>query len=201
MASNHMPFREQKPRRSNPNPSKSYRTHKSLLRRDFRCRCGYCNGPDQYFGGRNGAHIDHFAPKSKFPELENEYGNLVYACPTCNHAKADKWYGNRVDTPNNGLKGFVDPCDPALDKHLGRCEEGRIVGLTDLGNFIADTLKLRMVRHQYIWQLSKLETLLEQLHQLRDRHPAHPLIKESILESIANASAKYQQYWRALNAL
>lgn len=43
---------------------------KKHLSDDFNRRCAYCDDRDFYCGGINSFHIDHFAPKSKFPKLE-----------------------------------------------------------------------------------------------------------------------------------
>lgn len=56
--------------------------------------CGYCEK-------RARGEVDHFRPKSKFPELVYEWSNWVFACHTCNSIyKKDKW-------PEGG---YVDPC-------------------------------------------------------------------------------------------
>ncbi|MFW8696104.1 HNH endonuclease, partial [Mesorhizobium japonicum] len=73
-------------------------------------KCGYCDTPDYYSGGRTGFHIDHFAPKSKFDLLKNEYNNLVYCCPICNLGKSDDWPGDNPNTSFMGDIGYIDPC-------------------------------------------------------------------------------------------
>ena len=61
----------------------------------FHGNCGYC---EEYAGpGR----VDHFRPKSRFPELVYAWSNWVYACNKCNVVKKkDKW-------PSSG---YVNPC-------------------------------------------------------------------------------------------
>jgi uncharacterized protein (TIGR02646 family) len=44
--------------------------------------------------------VDHFRPKSRFPELVYEWPNWVFACRACNGAKGEKW-------PSGG---YIDPC-------------------------------------------------------------------------------------------
>ena len=65
------------------------------LRSRFHGICGYCE--EQIAPGG----VDHFRPKSKFPEIVYEWGNWVFACNSCNHAKNDRW------PPG----GYVDPCE------------------------------------------------------------------------------------------
>ncbi len=55
--------------------------------------CGYCEIEVR-------CQIDHFRPKSRFPERVYQWSNLVYACATCNIFKSEKW-------PRTG---YVDPC-------------------------------------------------------------------------------------------
>ena len=201
MAPRRLPFRVDVPARSSPAQSESYRSYKPQLRKDFRKRCGYCDDPDTYVGGQGGSHIDHFAPRSKFPDLESCYENLVYACPFCNRAKSDKWTGNDPTAPNDGVSGFVDPCDPELDRHLGRSRRGAIIGLTPLGDYLADNLNLRLARHQYIWQLSRIETLARELLRLRDRLPANGDGRHELAGEIADLFAEYLKYAGAIHEL
>ena len=194
-----LPLREGVPKRSSPKASGSYRAYKAQLRKDFRKRCGYCDDPDVYVGGQTGAHIDHFAPKSRFPDLENAYGNLVYACPFCNRAKSDKWFGDDPDVPNDGVRGFVDPCSSDLDDHLGRDQRGAIVGLTPVGRYIVENLNLRLARHQYIWQVRRIKGLARELLPLRDRLAAKSDRRNELLEEIAELFAEYLVHSDALH--
>jgi hypothetical protein len=44
--------------------------------------------------------VEHIKPKSQFPELEFDWGNLGYVCAICNGAKSNVWSN---ETP------FIDP--------------------------------------------------------------------------------------------
>jgi len=59
----------------------------------FRGLCAYCEVTAR-------GEVDHFRPKSKFPELVYAWSNLVFACHDCNMLKRNKWPG----------RGYVDPC-------------------------------------------------------------------------------------------
>ena len=54
---------------------KTNRTNKKYLALDFEHRCAYCDDWDKYNGGMRSYHVEHFAPKEKFPELKFTYDN------------------------------------------------------------------------------------------------------------------------------
>jgi hypothetical protein len=70
-------------------------------------RCVYCAIPEARFGGIRNFHIEHFRPKVKFPNLENEIRNLYLACAICNVLKCDDW----PDEPaaDHSLATYPDP--------------------------------------------------------------------------------------------
>ena len=65
--------------------------------------CWYCERqcePASEAGGK-AATVDHFKPRSRFPELTYEWTNWVFSCRRCNaENKQDKW----------PALGYVDPC-------------------------------------------------------------------------------------------
>ena len=72
----------------------SWRLFRSELSSRFSGICGYCEERDR-------GEVDHFKPKSKFPELVYEWTNWVFACHTCNSIyKREKW----------PQPGYIDPC-------------------------------------------------------------------------------------------
>jgi hypothetical protein len=155
----YLPIHSTRPVRRLRVVSKSnYSHYKGELREDFIKTCGYCGTPDFYSGGRAGFHIDHFAPKSKFAHLKNTYTNLVYACPICNIGKSNDWPGDDPAVSFVADSGYVDPCDPQYHVHLARSEDGKIVPLTQLGQYICKKLKLHLRRRQIIWLMEKMQS-------------------------------------------
>ena len=136
---------------------------KPHLRLDFGERCAYCGDGDSIAGSTRNFQVDHFAPKSKFPDLEFEYGNLMYACPYCNRAKWDYWVGEDAKVCVDGDKGIVNPCTPEYDEHLGRLESGAIVAKTPLGWFMYNRLKLYLRRHHLFYKLERLKERIDVL--------------------------------------
>ena len=68
---------------------------RAALAQDFGNVCSYCEQscrrPSANLDGRNEETIDHFKPRSGFPELWLDWLNLVYTCRRCNKAKDNKW--------------------------------------------------------------------------------------------------------------
>ena len=77
-----------------------WRDFREELAARFHCICGYCEEIER-------GEVDHFRPKSKFPELVYEWSNWVFACNACNSIfKKDKW-------PKDG---YVDPCATSIQE-------------------------------------------------------------------------------------
>lgn len=141
------------------------KTNKKYLARDFEYRCAYCNDLDFYGGGYQAYHVEHFAPKAKFPMLQFDYDNLLYACPWCNRAKGDKWPSNDPKINIVGDMGFIDPCTEEYDKHLKRLPDGSIIGITPLGKYIHKELHLYLRRHAIIHNVDKLKQKVYELQK------------------------------------
>ena len=118
-------LREKKPIRSyHGEQFRTNPTNKKHLAEDFGHRCAYCDDLDTYGGGYRAYHVEHFAPKEKFPALRFDYDNLLYACPWCNRAKWDIWPSNDPKINVVGKEGFIDPCSEEYDQHLERLADG-----------------------------------------------------------------------------
>lgn len=185
------------PVRTAAEPKNSYRLYREQLKTDFNNRCGYCDAPDDVLWARGPYHIDHFAPHSKFSDLKETYGNLVYACPFCNRAKSDKWHGECADTPNDGCIGFVDPCSHEYDQHLSRSTEGKIVAVSALGEHIRNELKLKLSRHQMAWQSEAFLKLRDRIDALLEVIPEEDVNEVRLLRKFKELTKHYEQSKRA----
>lgn len=64
--------------------------YREYLRKTFNYSCAYCTVTEAEVLAAT-FNIDHFRPKSLFPQLERDCTNLRYACPRCNIYKSDHW--------------------------------------------------------------------------------------------------------------
>ena len=102
-------FRIPKESASLPKVGSSYRDWKEDLSIEGKKQCVYCSININSFGGIRNFHVEHYRPKAKdkFPELENEYSNLFFACSICNCFKSDEW--SNEPSPNFDNESFPDP--------------------------------------------------------------------------------------------
>ena len=86
----------------------------------FNGKCGYCECACDARSDNAGT-LDHFRPRSKFPELTYEWTNWVFSCWPCNESKDDQW-------PETG---YIDPCsadpDDRPEKYLDVNDQGRLL--------------------------------------------------------------------------
>lgn len=128
--------------------------------------CGYCGKNSTIMKER--FHIDHFVPKSLAPERENDYYNLVLACPKCNLSKSDKWPTKDKNLANDGKVGFVDPASEEYDKHMERDEQGFVKGTTPLGEHMCNSLHFDVRRTDLYWKIQELYRIQMGLEQLAE---------------------------------
>lgn len=186
-------FRSTQPKRTCKLKYKNYREYKPHLRKDFKRNCGYCDDSDVYCGGQNAFHIDHFRPLKLFPAMEYEYVNLIYACSYCNIAKSDDWPCAGTDLCNFKGRGYVDPCDPDFETHFERNDYGRISPKTDVGRYMFIQLKLGLRRHELIWMLTQLATLIQEVNQEYRKHQ-HSTQADALLKKNMELSEAYFKY-------
>jgi uncharacterized protein (TIGR02646 family) len=114
----------------------SFRPH---VRNDFQRQCAYCLFLELLAAGEENFELDHFRPKSLFPEHAQNFYNIYYSCHPCNHLKRDLWPSK--DMEQRGL-GFVDLCKDEFDMHFRLRSDGRLEGLTAAARFSIDALRL-----------------------------------------------------------
>jgi len=156
----HLNFRASPPSRNYIGKElKNYKGYKDSLEKDFLERCGYTNCHQDWFGGKRNFQIDHFKPKSKHPELETKYSNLVYSCSYVNRAKSDD------------IGNYLDPCEIDYNEHFYRDELGNIypIETSESAKYMYRKLKLYLKRYGIIWMLEQLENKMEVLRELIEK--------------------------------
>lgn len=155
-----------------------YKKYKPMLRKLFNyscCYCTICEGENKlgFF------HVEHFKPRSKFPKLERNYENLLYACHKCNIYKKDNWISEKLGCIRdcNNCKNkicedkdifrFINPCKEDPQKYIE--ENGFFLkekNNSKIGKYTIELLrlnrnqllKLRQARRNlYMWFVEKCE--------------------------------------------
>ncbi len=88
-----------------------HKTIQLALSAMFSGKCAYCESKIELVSD---AHIEHYRPKSRFPELTFDWKNLLWACGKCNSTKhkGDKFPDETDDGP------ILNPCEDDPDEHL-----------------------------------------------------------------------------------
>lgn len=79
---------------------------KEALNKMYNGLCCYCEGNSNLTSYEE---IEHYKPKSKYPELCFEWTNLHQICPRCNNTKKDKW---------DEVNPILSPTDDIIEEHL-----------------------------------------------------------------------------------
>ena len=174
------PFRKTNPVRSVVPNRSSYKAYKDELARDFNHRCGYTDCRDSWFGGQRTFQIDHLKPWSKYPNLKNEYGNLVYCCSYVNRAKWD-----------DDSQHYLDPCNVDYNEHFERDDNGFIIGKGVDAKYMVEKLHLNLTRYALIWMLDTLDDIITRLKAHRTSHPE----LEDLLNTLLSEYHDYIQYF------
>lgn len=180
-------FRTNSPRRTYSGKGYSdYKRYKNHLSGDFDSRCGYTFCRDFWFGGQINFQIDHFKPKSKYPDLATNYGNLVYSCSYVNRAKSDDYN-----------EYYLDPVETDYNEHFFRDELGNIYPKKDseAAKYMYVRLKLYLKRNSIIWLLEQLEEKMEQLRELIEETDS-----EESRQLFIAITMKYMDYKKYLGA-
>ena len=159
-----------------------YNDHKDDLKKDYLNRCGYCNSIDTWrfvwF------EIDHFVPKKYLKKIsETDYSNLVYSCRSCNNAKRANWPTKDENKHNHNNKGFIDPCEEEYGNQFDRKENGRIVPLSPLGDWMYNIMRLYKPQHEIIWKMEEVDNLIDEIEEVLDGNQnANQQLKDKLLE-------------------
>ena len=150
-------------RRHGPAGYKDYESYRDWLRDEFLFRCVYCLDREQWDGRRASFHVDHLIPVSNYPNGTLNYGNLLYACNSCNSAK-------------NNVLNVPDPCQVAFGNCVVIRNDGQIDALNKIGKSFVEKLRLNSacnVGYRFRW-MRALKALLSSSPSLYQEYMAFP---------------------------
>jgi hypothetical protein len=162
------PFLYPKTKHKRTQTPPAYSTHqqyKGDLQKEFLGQCVYCRALDAPKGYESFG-VDHYRPKSLFPELATEYFNLYYSCNRCNAFKGRFW-------PSGGeAKAGVfipNPCEHVMFDHL-RYKLATVTGTSVAGEFTVERLDINdpnavEFRKSFIHALLGMHSQLERCKQ------------------------------------
>jgi hypothetical protein len=180
-------FREMHPTRNCNETFNDYKKYKLFLQANFNHRCGYTDCRDNWFGGKNTFHIDHFKPKKKYPELETAYSNLVYSCSYVNILKKD-----------DDSAFYLDPCENNYNEHFEREDDGRIIPKPESlsAKYMYRKLKLYLMRYQIIWLLDQIEDRIKKIKRQVDeeKNADRALHMYKLIAELADEYFNYRDY-------
>ncbi|MCA4132648.1 HNH endonuclease [Arthrobacter sp. M4] len=141
---------------------------RETLQAETDSRCAYC---DSHLAHVASSHIEHYRPRSLYPELVVAWENLTVACPRCNSSKSDLF---SEDLP------FINPFLDEPDEHfvffgelvLAPSSQRGEYTISELGLNNDDLMSARKRRLNNIVQL------------VSSWHKAHDLLKPGILDEI-----------------
>ena len=178
-----------KKQRDNAKSKYRHKDIKKALRAMCHDKCVYCESKITHV---DHGDIEHYRPKSKFPELTFTWSNLLLACGVCNGTqyKGDKFPEEELDGP------LVHPCEDDPSQHfsfhyepmVGAC----IYGITPRGETTEKILGLNRheLREYRSGQIAKLYTLA----QLADSDPEAAALFQEATED----SSEYSAFARAV---
>ena len=142
----------------------TYSQWKAQLAREGGSRCVYCCIPESKFGGSRNFHVEHYRPKSIFPQLTNEYGNLFYACGICNIFKSDDWPAEHV-LGNYLSAAYPDPSLVNYSDFLEVSESsGKVESATFTGKYMVERLHLNRPQMVGLRAMSALFSRIDASH-------------------------------------
>lgn len=119
-------------------------------------KCEFCGISETDSGGE--LTTDHFQPQSK--DGSDQADNLVYCCFRCNTFKSDYWGDEPGKTP------LFNPRNDSYDEHFWLSDSGRLLALTDVGEFSIKLLRLNrqplVTKRQIVHQQIEEELILGQ---------------------------------------
>jgi hypothetical protein len=178
----------------------TYRDWKPQLADEGHHQCVYCSISEASFGGLRNFHVEHYKPKAVFPEFENEYGNLFFACAICNSFKRDDWPGE-CDQDLSEM-AYPNPASVNIGDYIDvNSVDGEVTGTRNATKYLIERLFLN--RPQLILErrtghaFARLDEMREHLSRVADQTRDVQLLQE-IVRRVNRVAALFGEYRRAI---
>lgn len=104
-------------------------------------RCVYCAIPEGRFGGIRNFHVEHFRPRVRFRQLEDDIRNLYLACAICNVLKCDDWPAEPV--ADHSVAAYPDPSVTDYNTlFLVRSDTHEVTSAVSAGKYLIERILL-----------------------------------------------------------
>ena len=163
---------------------------KNALKILFHGKCAYCESKIEHVSD---AHIEHYRPKSKYPELTFDWNNLLLACGKCNSAryKGGKFPGADANGP------YINPCADDPEEHFqfvydSKAKIASVYGITARGETTETDLGLNRpdLRTHRSVQIKRLAFIAS-------KAKTDP-VAQRLLDEAKQADAEYAAFARTL---
>ncbi|QEZ91935.1 HNH endonuclease domain-containing protein [Proteus sp. CD3] len=161
----------------------NYRRLKFELWEKFKHQCAYC-GTRLYEPLM--ADVEHFFPKSKYPDFLENTDNLLIVCRACNMIKRDQF-----PLDENGKPLLLNPVSESFSEHIKQNKNGYLEGLTERGHA---TIKVLQLNRPSLIEQRILDVIDMQFADDRtlSGHDVYMTFKKSMLNAIKLNDAQLQ---------
>lgn len=147
--------------------------HASVIKKLKEIYHGKCAYSEEKLG--NSLHVMHYRPPGLYPELENEWSNLIPICPECLHALSEQYAKSesQKERPPSGKVQLLNPEKDTPENHLRIEPDGIMYGTTVRGQttiraFALNRSSLMENRKGWIADVrEKFETIYKEFREIR----------------------------------
>ncbi len=177
-----------KPKSTVRQPAKGcYKDWKEKIAKKCFYQCVYCAIHESSFGGIRNFHIEHYRPKSKFPQLTDNINNLFYACAICNVFKGNDWPNEPC--PKHSNFSYPNPSETDYNKLFNVDNNAyEIAGRYQASKYLVERLflnrpQLILIRRKFSVNL-EVDKHNEFCNKITRQKPKSPKIMRYLLEYI-----------------
>ena len=174
----------------------SYSDWKQEVASDCGNVCVYCAILESRYGGIDNFHVEHYRPKSRFPQFKETIGNLYLACAICNRFKSDDWPAEPTQELN--APAYPDPSQWDFNGLFDVSADGIVEGKVVATKYVAEKLYLnrpQLIRERRFAQLrNQFAEERDQCNALMEHAPNHLAgLYRSLFRIVSNLASYSEQ--------